>query len=171
MNRPGHTESGARPADEAVSAGAGPIVAKHGGQLVARGTGIEGLAGHHNWTVGAVLRFPNPAAVHAWYNDPDYQRIVPIRTQWLTRTWRSQFSRNRGSPAACHPGWSGWGYGMSVALKFTAEGERAARRLRLERRLRHILGDGSRIRPDRHCHDPDDGRQSRAAEPASGCRA
>ncbi len=61
--------------------GAGPIVAKHGGQLVARGSGIEGLAGHHKWTVGAVLRFPDLAAVHAWHNDPEYQKIVPIRTQ------------------------------------------------------------------------------------------
>jgi uncharacterized protein (DUF1330 family) len=60
--------------------GAGPIVARHGGQLVARGSGLEGLAGHHKWMVGAVLRFPDLAAVHAWHNDPDYQKIIPIRT-------------------------------------------------------------------------------------------
>jgi uncharacterized protein (DUF1330 family) len=29
----------------------------------------------------AVIRFPDLAAVHAWHNDPDYQKIVPLRTQ------------------------------------------------------------------------------------------
>jgi uncharacterized protein (DUF1330 family) len=61
--------------------GAGPIVARHGGQLVARGSGLEGLAGHHKWTLGAVLRFPDLAAVHAWHNDPEYQALVPLRTE------------------------------------------------------------------------------------------
>jgi uncharacterized protein (DUF1330 family) len=57
------------------------VITKHGGQLVARGTGIEALAGHHKWTLGIVMRFPDLAAVHAWHNDPDYQKIIPIRTQ------------------------------------------------------------------------------------------
>jgi uncharacterized protein (DUF1330 family) len=58
---------------------AGAVIQKHGGQVVARGNGLETLAGHHKWGVGIVLRFPDMAAVHAWHNDPDYQKVLPLR--------------------------------------------------------------------------------------------
>jgi uncharacterized protein (DUF1330 family) len=60
-----------------------PVVQKHGGEVIGRGSGVESLAGHHNWAIGVILRFPNLEAVHAWYNDPDYQKVIPLRTQAL----------------------------------------------------------------------------------------
>jgi uncharacterized protein (DUF1330 family) len=57
------------------------VIAKHGGQPVARGSGIGALHGAHKWQVGIVIRFPDEAAVRAWYNDPDYQKVLPLRDQ------------------------------------------------------------------------------------------
>lgn len=60
---------------------AGAIIGKHGGQVVARGGGVEALAGNHKWQLGIVIRFPDMNAVHAWHSDPDYQKVIPLRTQ------------------------------------------------------------------------------------------
>jgi uncharacterized protein (DUF1330 family) len=57
-----------------------PIIAKHGGQVVARGTGLHSLAGQHKWQTGIVLRFPFEAAAQAWHNDQEYQKIIPLRS-------------------------------------------------------------------------------------------
>jgi uncharacterized protein (DUF1330 family) len=54
------------------------VIGKHGGQPVARGTGLTTLYGSRQWKVGIVIRFPDIAAVNAWYNDPDYQRVLPL---------------------------------------------------------------------------------------------
>jgi uncharacterized protein (DUF1330 family) len=60
---------------------AGPVIQKHGGQVVARGNGAESIAGHHQWSLGIVLRFPDIAAVHAWHSDPDYEKVIPLRNE------------------------------------------------------------------------------------------
>ncbi|MGE0822058.1 MAG: DUF1330 domain-containing protein [Candidatus Binatia bacterium] len=57
------------------------IIGKHGGQVVARGSGIGTLHGPNKWNVGIIIRFPDEAAVRAWYNDPDYQKVIPLRDQ------------------------------------------------------------------------------------------
>lgn len=57
------------------------VIAKHGGEVVARGSGLGSLHGARQWQVGIVLRFPDKAAVEAWYNDPDYQKVLPLRDQ------------------------------------------------------------------------------------------
>lgn len=57
------------------------ILGKHGGQPIARGSGIGTLHGSGKWQVGIVIRFPDEAAVKAWYNDPDYLKIVPLRDE------------------------------------------------------------------------------------------
>lgn len=57
------------------------IIAKHGGQPVARGSGIGSLHGAHKWQVGIVIRFPDEAAARGWYNDPEYQKALPLRDQ------------------------------------------------------------------------------------------
>lgn len=57
------------------------VIAKHGGQVVARGSGLGSLKGSRQWQVGILLRFPDQAAVNAWYNDPDYQKVLPLRDQ------------------------------------------------------------------------------------------
>ncbi len=60
---------------------AGAVIRKHAGQIVARGSGIESLVGHHKWSIGVIVRFPDIQAVRDWYNDPDYQKVIPLRTQ------------------------------------------------------------------------------------------
>ena len=57
------------------------VIGKHGGQPVARGSGLATLHGSRQWKVGIVVRFPDMAAVQAWYNDPEYQRVLPLRDQ------------------------------------------------------------------------------------------
>jgi uncharacterized protein (DUF1330 family) len=58
-----------------------PIIARHGGQPVMRGSAIESLSGTHKFQIGIVIRFPDLAAVRAWHNDPDYQKVIPLRSQ------------------------------------------------------------------------------------------
>jgi uncharacterized protein (DUF1330 family) len=58
-----------------------PLIQKYGGQAVARGKVVASLAGHHNWAVGSILRFPNLESVRAWHDDPEYQKIIPMRTK------------------------------------------------------------------------------------------
>jgi len=57
------------------------VIAKHGGEVLTRGSGLGKLAGTRQWQVGLLVRFPDKAAVDAWYNDPDYQRVLPLRDQ------------------------------------------------------------------------------------------
>lgn len=57
------------------------IIGKHGGQPVARGSGLGALHGPNKWQVGIVIRFPDEASVRAWYNDPEYQKVLPLRDQ------------------------------------------------------------------------------------------
>ena len=57
------------------------VIAKHGGQPIARGSGVATLHGGQQRKVGIVVRFPDLAAAQAWYNDPDYQRVLPLRDQ------------------------------------------------------------------------------------------
>lgn len=57
------------------------IIGKHGGQPIARGSGVGTLHGSRKWQVGIVIRFPDEAAVKAWYNDPEYQKVIPLRDE------------------------------------------------------------------------------------------
>jgi len=57
------------------------VIAKHGGAVVTRGSGLGSLSGSRQWQVGIILRFPDKAAVDAWYSDPDYRRVLPLRDQ------------------------------------------------------------------------------------------
>lgn len=55
------------------------VVAKYGGEPVARGSGVGKLHGSKDYQVGIVIRFPDKAAVDGWYSDPDYQAVLPLR--------------------------------------------------------------------------------------------
>ncbi len=57
------------------------VITRHGGQFVGRGPVVKRLAGPHEWAFGLVIRFPDMAAVEAWYADPEYQAVIPLRTQ------------------------------------------------------------------------------------------
>jgi len=57
------------------------VIGKHGGQPVARGSGLGSLHGSRKWQVGIVVRFPDEASARGWYNDPEYQKVLPLRDQ------------------------------------------------------------------------------------------
>ena len=58
--------------------GAGPIVRRHGGELLGRSNAPDTLHGAAVDSV-VVFRFPDRAAVDAWLADPDYQPLKQIR--------------------------------------------------------------------------------------------
>lgn len=60
--------------------GAGPVVRRHGGELLGRSNAPECLHGEGTDSV-VVFRFPDRAAVDAWLADPDYQPLKRIRDQ------------------------------------------------------------------------------------------
>jgi uncharacterized protein (DUF1330 family) len=67
---------------QAYGAAAGPIVAQHGGEVVARGpaTVLSGTSAHK---IAVVIKFPDAATAQAWYASPEYQALVPGREQAL----------------------------------------------------------------------------------------
>jgi uncharacterized protein (DUF1330 family) len=60
--------------------GAGPIVRRHGGELLGRSNAPDCLHGEAVDSV-VVFRFPDRAAVDAWLADPDYQPLKHLRDQ------------------------------------------------------------------------------------------
>lgn len=58
---------------------AGPTVAAAGGRYIVRGGEVTHL--EPGWDVHrfVILEFPDVAAAKAWYESPDYQRVLPIR--------------------------------------------------------------------------------------------
>ncbi len=63
-------------------AAAGPTVAAHGGELMARGP-IEVLSGSSDHKISVVIRFPDAAKARAWYESAEYQALIPIRESAL----------------------------------------------------------------------------------------
>jgi uncharacterized protein (DUF1330 family) len=57
------------------------VIVKHGGEVVARGSGLGSLHGSGKYQIGIVLRFADKAGVEGWYNDPDYRKVLPLRNQ------------------------------------------------------------------------------------------
>lgn len=62
------------------AAGAGPIIQKHGGAIVAKGPASV-LAGSSPHAIAALLEFPNAAAAKAFYADEAYQALIPLRDE------------------------------------------------------------------------------------------
>jgi uncharacterized protein (DUF1330 family) len=60
-------------------AAAGPSLAAHGAERVIVDRDCELLEGSAR-EVTVVLRFPSKAAAKAWYDSPEYQAIVHLRT-------------------------------------------------------------------------------------------
>jgi len=52
-----------------------------GAELLFRGMVDSVLAGYHPHTDTVVIRFPDRAAVAAWYRSPAYQALIPLREQ------------------------------------------------------------------------------------------
>ena len=56
-------------------------LAPWGAELLFRGKVDSILAGAHPHTDTVVIRFPDVAAVDAWYASPAYQALIPLRRQ------------------------------------------------------------------------------------------
>lgn len=52
-----------------------------GGELVFRGKLSTVLSGDHKHTDAVVIRFPSLKALNDWHCSPEYQLLVPLRTE------------------------------------------------------------------------------------------
>lgn len=62
-------------------AGVPQTLAAWGGELILRADQGEALGGHHRHADVVVLRFPDLASAHGWYESPAYQALIPLREQ------------------------------------------------------------------------------------------
>lgn len=62
-----------------------PIVASHGGSLVAGGLKSSKIVQDTEWDRAVIFRFPGAEAVEGWLNDPDYLAILPIRERAIEK--------------------------------------------------------------------------------------
>ena len=58
---------------------AGQTAKEHGGEVIAAGN-WEVLHGDGSLTSGALMRFPDHEAVIKWYNSPEYQQLIEVRS-------------------------------------------------------------------------------------------
>jgi uncharacterized protein (DUF1330 family) len=58
----------------------GAIVEKHGGRLIVRGGTVHHLEGEPWAHRLVVIQFPDLAAARGFYDSPEYQAIIPLRT-------------------------------------------------------------------------------------------
>ncbi len=63
---------------------AGPVVARHGGEIMYRGRRADSLAGAGAFAMSLAIRFPDEAAARAWHADPDYQAAIAHRNKAFT---------------------------------------------------------------------------------------
>ncbi len=56
-----------------------PLIAKFGGKHVVRGGTVEVLEGQHDGRRMAMFEFASIAAIHAFWNSPDYVPVKQIR--------------------------------------------------------------------------------------------
>jgi uncharacterized protein (DUF1330 family) len=63
-------------------AAAGPLAAKHGGEVLSRGP-VEVLSGSSDYQLAVVIQFADRAAAKAWYESPEYQALIPTRESGL----------------------------------------------------------------------------------------
>ncbi len=55
------------------------IIAAHGGRYLVRGGAVEVLEGQRSPQRQVILEFPDMAHLKAFYQSPEYQRLIPIR--------------------------------------------------------------------------------------------
>jgi uncharacterized protein (DUF1330 family) len=56
-----------------------PTIVAHGGEILVAGDGSETLEGNAG-AITVVLKFPSKKALHSWYDSPEYQEIIHLRT-------------------------------------------------------------------------------------------
>ena len=64
---------------EKYSRDAGQTAKEHGGEVLAGGN-WEILDGDGSLTSGAIVRFPDHEAAVGWYNSPEYQQLIEVRS-------------------------------------------------------------------------------------------
>ena len=57
----------------------GPTILVHGGEILVAGPGSEAVEGNPG-QVTVVLKFPSKDALRGWYDSPEYQEIIHLRT-------------------------------------------------------------------------------------------
>jgi uncharacterized protein (DUF1330 family) len=56
----------------------------HGGRFLVRGGALTVLEGEWEMPRVVVVEFPSRAAAEAWYESPEYQKLVPLRRNSTT---------------------------------------------------------------------------------------
>ena len=56
-----------------------PMILEYGGEILVAGSGSEIVEGNPG-AITVVLRFPSMDALRHWYDSPDYQDIISLRT-------------------------------------------------------------------------------------------
>jgi uncharacterized protein (DUF1330 family) len=79
---------------ERYSRDAGQTAKEHGGEVLAGGN-WERLHGDDSLTSGALVRFPDHQAAVGWYNSPEYQQLIEVRSVAMD----ARFSLLDGLPA------------------------------------------------------------------------
>jgi uncharacterized protein (DUF1330 family) len=64
---------------EKYSPSAGQTVKEHGGKVLANAN-WEILHGDASLTSGALMRFPDHETAVRWYNSPEYQQLIDVRS-------------------------------------------------------------------------------------------
>jgi len=65
---------------EAYRSRTGAIVARHGGRFIVRGGTVHVLEGEPDVDRLVIIEFPNVAAAKGFYDSPEYQEVIPLRT-------------------------------------------------------------------------------------------
>lgn len=60
-------------------AAVGPTIMGHGGKILVAGPGATPVEGNPG-TITIVLEFPSREALQGWYDSPEYQEIISLRT-------------------------------------------------------------------------------------------
>jgi uncharacterized protein (DUF1330 family) len=55
-----------------------PTIVPHGGEVIVADLDSEVLEGEP-MPITIVMRFPDKASIHAWYDSPEYQSIIHLR--------------------------------------------------------------------------------------------
>ena len=63
----------------AYTAAVAPTIFAHGGEILVAGGGTEAVEGEPG-AITVILKFPSKDALRGWYDSPEYQEIIHLRT-------------------------------------------------------------------------------------------
>lgn len=72
-------KDGGEPAYRRYADVVGPLLAKHGAELIYAGAAAGVLIGEERWDLAAVTRYPSRAALAALVRDPEFVGSAPLR--------------------------------------------------------------------------------------------